>query len=58
MFKNSVPSGATSTSGGERENGKVSHQKTILSGPEEEGFFAMQFTVKCLIAPTLRVSLQ
>ena len=36
-MKNSVLSEATTTSGGERENhGKVSHQKTVLSGPEEE----------------------
>ena len=35
MFKNSVPSGVTTTSGGQRENhGKVS-SKTVLSGPEE-----------------------
>ena len=35
MFKNSVPSEVTTTSGGERENhGKVS-SKTVLSGPEE-----------------------
>ena len=35
MFKNSVPSGVTTTSGGKRENhGKVS-SKTVLSGPEE-----------------------
>ena len=35
MFKNLVPSGVTTTSGGERENhGKVS-SKTVLSGPEE-----------------------
>ena len=35
MFKNSVPSELTTTSGGERENhGKVS-SKTVLSGPEE-----------------------
>ena len=35
MFKNSVPSGVTTTSGGERENhGNVS-SKTVLSGPEE-----------------------
>ena len=35
MFKNSVPSGVTTTSGGERENhGKVS-SKTVPSGPEE-----------------------
>ena len=34
-FKNSVPSGVTTTSGGKRENyGKVS-SKTVLSGPEE-----------------------
>ena len=38
MMKNSVPSEATTTSGGERENhGNVS--KTILSGPEEEGTY-------------------
>ena len=60
MFKNSVPSEVTTTSGGEREKyGKVS-SKTVLSGPEEEGtynrFFALQFTVKCLKAPKLRVS--
>ena len=35
MFKNSVPSGVTTTSGGKRENyGKVS-SKTVPSGPEE-----------------------
>ena len=35
MFKNSVPSEVTATSGGERENqGKVS-SKMVLSGPEE-----------------------
>ena len=35
-FKNSVPSGVTTTSGGERENhGKVS-SKTVLSGLQEE----------------------
>ena len=38
-FKNSVPSGLTTTSGGERENhGNVS-SKTVLSGPEEEGTY-------------------
>ena len=38
-FKNSVPSGVTTTSGGKRENhGKVS-SKTVLSGPEEEGMY-------------------
>ena len=37
-MKNSVPSGVTTTSGGERENhGNVS--KTVLSGPEEEGTY-------------------
>ena len=38
-FKKTVPSGVTATSGGERENGKVSRQKTVLSGPEEEGTY-------------------
>ena len=38
-FKKTVPSEATATSGGERENGKVSHQKTVLSGPKEEGTY-------------------
>ena len=39
MFKNSVPSGVTTTSGGEREKqGNVS-SKTVLSGPEEEGTY-------------------
>ena len=38
-FKNSVPSGVTTTSGGERENkGNVS-SKTVLSGTEEEGTY-------------------
>ena len=38
-MKNSVPSGVTTTSGGERENkGNVS-SKTVLSGPEEEGTY-------------------
>ena len=38
-FKNSIPSGVTTTSGGERENkGNVS-SKTVLSGPEEEGTY-------------------
>ena len=72
-FKNSVLSEVTTTSGGKRENhSKVSHQKTVLSGPEEEGmynrfscfavhsttgFLALQFIVRWLKAPTLRVSL-
>ena len=38
-FKNSVLSKVTTTSGGERENGYVSHQKTVLSGPNEEGTY-------------------
>ena len=39
-FKNSVPSATQATSGGgERENGKVSHQKMVLSGPKEEGTY-------------------
>ena len=38
-FKNLVPSAATATSGGERKNGKVSHQNSVLSGPEEEGTY-------------------
>ena len=39
MMKNSVPSGVTTTSGGEREKqGNVS-SKTVLSGPEEEGTY-------------------
>ena len=39
MFKNSVPSGVTTTSGGEREkHGNVS-SKIVLSGPEEEGTY-------------------
>ena len=38
-FKNSVPSGVTTTSGGERENhGNVS-SKTVPSGLEEEGTY-------------------
>ena len=38
-FKNSLPSGVTTTSGGERENhGNVS-SKMVLSGPEEEGTY-------------------
>ena len=38
-FKNWVPSGVTTTSGGEREKqGNVS-SKTVLSGPEEEGTY-------------------
>ena len=59
-MKNSVPSEVTTTSGGEREKqGNVS-SKMVPSGPEEEGtyksFLALQFIVKWLKAPTLRVS--
>ena len=40
-FKNSVLSEVTTTSSGERENhGKVSHQKTVLSGLGEEGTYS------------------
>ena len=38
-MKNSVPSGVTATPGGESSSGKVSHQKTVLSGPKEEGTY-------------------
>ena len=38
-FKNSIPSEVTGISGGERENGNVSHQKMVLSGPNEEGTY-------------------
>ena len=39
-FKNSVLSEVTTTSGGrERKNGKVSLQKTVPSGPNEEGTY-------------------
>ena len=60
-FKNLVLSEVTTTSGRERENhGKVS-SKTVLSGRRRKvcttGFLALQFIVKCLKAPMLRVSL-
>ena len=52
MFKNLVPSEVITTSGGERENnGKVSSKVCTT------GFLALQFKVKCLKAPMLRVSL-
>ena len=60
-MKNSVPSEITTTSGGEREKqGKVS-SKTVLSGTgrgkvRTTGFLALQFIVKWLKAPMLRVS--
>ena len=39
MFKNSVPSEVTTTSGGEREKHRNVASKTVLSGPEEEGTY-------------------
>ena len=36
-MKNSVPS--PMTPGGERDNGKVSHQKMVFSGPDKEGMY-------------------
>ena len=39
MIKNSVPSGVTTTSGGEREKHSKVSSKTVLSGPEEEGTY-------------------
>ena len=58
-MKNSVPSGVTTTSGGEREKqGNVS--KTVLSGPEEEGtynrFSCFAVHSKMSQTPTPRVS--
>ena len=38
-LKNSVLSEVTTTSGGQRENGKVSHHKMVLLGPEAEGTY-------------------
>ena len=62
MFKNLVPSEVTTTSGGERENHRVKyHQRWSFQDHRRKvrttGFLALQFTVKCLKAPTLRVSL-
>ena len=42
-FKNSVPSGVTTTSGSERENHGNVPSKTVLSGPEEEGMYSRFF---------------
>ena len=39
MMKNSVPSGVTTTPGGERENHVKVSSKMVLSGPEEEGTY-------------------
>ena len=39
MFKNLVPSGVTTTSGGAREKHCNVSSKTVLSGPEEEGTY-------------------
>ena len=57
-FKNSVPSGVTTTSGGERENhGNVSWSfQDRRRKVRTTGFLALQCIVKCLKAPTLRVS--
>ena len=38
-FKNSVPSGVTTTSGGKREKHSNVSSKTVQSGPEEEGTY-------------------
>ena len=60
-FKNSVPSEVTTTSGGERERIMVKyHQRQSFQDQRKvctTGFPALQFTVKCLKAPMLRVSL-
>ena len=60
-FKNSVPSEVTTTSGGERERIMVKyHQRWSFQDRRKActtGFLALQFKVKCLKAPTLRVSL-
>ena len=60
-FKNSVPSEVTTTSGGEREGITVKyHQRRSFQDRWKvctTGFLALQFKVKCLKAPTLRVSL-
>ena len=59
-MKNSVPSEVTTTSGGERENTVMYHQRWSYQGRRRKvhttGFLALQFIVKCLKAPTLRVS--
>ena len=58
-FKNSVPSGVTTTSGGER-NTVMYYQRRSYQDRRRKvrttGFLALQFIVKCLKAPTLRVS--
>ena len=60
-FKNLVLSEVTTTSGGERENHVKYHQRQSFQDRRRKvcttGFLALQFTVKCLKAPTLRVSL-
>ena len=61
-FKNSVLSEVTTTSGGERERITVMYQRWSFQDRRRKvritGFLALQFIVKCLKAPTLRVSLQ
>ena len=57
-FKNSVPSEVTTTSG--RERTMVKYQRRSFQDQRKvctTGFLALQFTVKCLKAPMLRVSL-
>ena len=58
-FKNLVPSEVTTTSGGEREITVKYHQRRSFQDRRKvctTGFLALQFKVKCLKAPTLRVS--
>ena len=59
-MKNSVQSEVTTTSGGEREKqGNVSSRRSFQDRRRKvrtTGFLALQFIVKCLKAPTLRVS--
>ena len=60
MFKNSVLSEVTTTSGGERIMVKY-HQRQSFQDRRRKvrttGFLALQFIVKCLKVPMLRVSL-
>ena len=46
-FKNSVPSGVTTTSGGERENHSKVSSKMVLAGPEEEGTYGTYNRFSC-----------
>ena len=60
-IKNSVPSEETTTSGGEKERTTVKyhHRRSFQDRRKvcTTGFLALQFIVKCLKAPTLRVGL-